>query len=136
MLVPLYFLQQEIVEASDDTAWLYYDEKPDDERSTSEVTAMMRAVAKSKYQSFKGQFSKYAAIANPKFGDELLEEVRISYHHFYQFLVLYNWTMINLFSPFYRSQNIGTTMRSLRCHLRSCNSLQRRLLLFISRSDG
>jgi hypothetical protein len=35
----------------------------------------MRFVAKSKQQSFKGQFSKYIAIANPKFGDKFLEEV-------------------------------------------------------------
>jgi hypothetical protein len=36
---------------------------------------MMRAAAKAKQQSFKGQFSKFTAIANPKFGDEFLQEV-------------------------------------------------------------
>jgi hypothetical protein len=45
------------------------------ERSDSGVTTAMRAGAKSKIQSYKGQFSKYLAIANPKLGDEFLEEV-------------------------------------------------------------
>jgi hypothetical protein len=128
-------LQQKIAEAYDGTARKYYDETHSDERSTSEVTAMMKATAKSKHQSFKGRFSKYIAIANPKFGNEFLQEVRIPYHHFCQFLFMHTWTMINLFSP-NRSQSIGATMRSLRCHLRSCNSLQRRLLHLHSRSDG
>jgi hypothetical protein len=129
-------LQQEIAEASNDAARKYYDETPADERSTSEVTALMRAVAKTKHQSFKGQFSKYTVVANPKFGDEFLQEVRIPYHNFCQFLLMHIWTMINLLSPFDRSQSIGATMRSLRCHLRSCNSLQRRLPHFLSRLDG
>jgi hypothetical protein len=103
-------LQQEIAEASNDAARKYYDEIPADERSTSEVTALMRAAAKTKHQSFKGQFSKYTAVANPKFGDEFLQEVRIPYHHFCQFLLMHIWTMINLLSPFDRSQSIGATM--------------------------
>jgi hypothetical protein len=43
------------------------------------VTAVIRAAAKTKLHSFKGQFSKYTAIANPKFGDEFLEEVSASF---------------------------------------------------------
>jgi hypothetical protein len=39
------------------------------------VTAVVRAAAKSKQQSFKGQFSKFTAVANPKFGDGFLDEV-------------------------------------------------------------
>jgi hypothetical protein len=35
----------------------------------------MRAAAKSKQHSFKGQFSKFTAVANPKFGDGFLDEV-------------------------------------------------------------
>jgi hypothetical protein len=35
----------------------------------------MRAAAKTKHHSFKGQFFKYLSIANPKFGDKFLEEV-------------------------------------------------------------
>jgi hypothetical protein len=38
---------------------------------------MMKVVAKTKQQSFKGQFAKYTAIANPKFGDEFLDEVSV-----------------------------------------------------------
>jgi hypothetical protein len=49
-----------------------------DERSTSGVTAVMRAATKSKHQSFKGQFSKYTAVVNPKLGDEFLQEVNVS----------------------------------------------------------
>jgi hypothetical protein len=90
ILVLVSFLQQEIAEASGDAARKYYDETPDDERSTSKVTAIIRAAAKSKHQSFKGQFSKYTAIANPKFGNEFLEEVRIFYPHLCQFLFKHN----------------------------------------------
>jgi hypothetical protein len=38
---------------------------------------MMRAAAKAKQQSFKGQLSKFTAVANPKFGDEFLDEVSV-----------------------------------------------------------
>jgi hypothetical protein len=59
-------LQQKIAEASDEAARKYVEETPKEERSDSGVTAVMRAVAKDKVQSFKGQFSKLLAIANPK----------------------------------------------------------------------
>jgi hypothetical protein len=66
-------LQQEIVEASDDAARKYYDKIPKEEQSDTDVTAIMRAAAKTKQQSFKGQFFfKFLAIANPKFGDNFL----------------------------------------------------------------
>jgi hypothetical protein len=68
-------LQQEIGEASNDAARKYYDETPMKDRSNTGVTAAMRAVAKTKHHSFKGQFFKYLSIANPKFGDKFLEEV-------------------------------------------------------------
>ena len=71
-------LQQEIGEASDDAARKYYDETPKDEWSDPAVTAAMRAAAKLKHQSFKGQFFKFLSIANPKFGDKFLEEVGFS----------------------------------------------------------
>jgi hypothetical protein len=60
---------------SDEAARKYVEETSVDERTDSGVTAAMRAAAKSKVQSFKGHFSKYVAIANPKLGDEFLEEV-------------------------------------------------------------
>jgi hypothetical protein len=59
----------------------YYEETPDVEKSGPGVVAVMRAAAKSKYQFFKGQFLRYTAIANPKLGDEFLEEVSVSYLH-------------------------------------------------------
>jgi hypothetical protein len=104
------------VEASDEVARKYYEETLDDERSSSGVIAAMRVVAKSKHQSFKGQFSKCTAFANPKLGDEFLQEVSVSYFHSCQFFFKYNWTMINHLSLSYKSPNIGTTMESLRCH--------------------
>jgi hypothetical protein len=58
-------LQQEIVEALDDVARKYYEEIPKEERSDTGITIAMRAAAKNKQQYFKGQFSKYLAIANP-----------------------------------------------------------------------
>jgi hypothetical protein len=73
-LIPLY-LQQEIAEASDDAARKYYEETPESERTSTGVTAVMRAATKSKQHSFKGQFSKFTAVANPKFGDGFLDEV-------------------------------------------------------------
>jgi hypothetical protein len=51
------------------------EETPEGDRSDSGMTAAMRVGAKSKIQSYKGQFSKYLTIANPKLGDEFLEEV-------------------------------------------------------------
>jgi hypothetical protein len=78
MLVPLCYLQQEIVEASDDVMRKYYNETPKEERCDTGVTAVMKAAAKNKQQSFKGQFFKYLIIANPKFGDNFLQEVSAS----------------------------------------------------------
>jgi phosphoenolpyruvate synthase/pyruvate phosphate dikinase len=78
MLVPLCHLQQEIAEASNDAARKYYDKTPKEERFNTGVTAIMRVVALSKQQSFKGQFFKYLVIANPKFGDNFLQEVSAS----------------------------------------------------------
>ena len=46
-----------------------------EDRSDVGVTNAMRAAARLKHQSFKGQFFKYLSIANPKFGDRFLEEV-------------------------------------------------------------
>jgi hypothetical protein len=74
-------LQQEIAEASDDAARKYYEETPEEERTSSGVTFVMRAAAKTKQNSFKGQFSKFTGVANPKLGDEFLQEVsNISLH--------------------------------------------------------
>jgi hypothetical protein len=67
--------QQEIAEASDEATRKYVEETPEGERSDSGVTVAMRAAAKNKIQSYRGQFSKYLTIANPKLGDEFLEEV-------------------------------------------------------------
>jgi hypothetical protein len=75
LLIPVCYSQQEIAEASDDAARKYYEETPKDERNDAAVTAAMRNAAKTKQQSFKGQFAKYLAIANPKFGDKFLQEV-------------------------------------------------------------
>jgi hypothetical protein len=68
-------LQQEISEASDDASRKYYEETSETDRTGSGVTEVMRAAAKTKHQSFKGQFSKFTAVANPKFGDAFMDEV-------------------------------------------------------------
>jgi hypothetical protein len=77
MFVPLIRLQQEISEASDDASRKYYEETPEKDRTGSGVTEVMRDAAKSKHQSFKGQFSKFIGVANPKFGDSFIDEVSI-----------------------------------------------------------
>jgi hypothetical protein len=68
-------LKQEIAEAFDEATRKYVEETPEGDKSDSGIIAAMRAGPKSKIQSYKGQFSKYLAIANPKLGDEFLEEV-------------------------------------------------------------
>jgi hypothetical protein len=68
-------LQQEIIEAIDEAARKYVEETLEAERSDFGVTVVMSAATKSKAQFFKGQFSKYTAIANPKLGNEFLEDV-------------------------------------------------------------
>jgi hypothetical protein len=89
MFVPLIRLQQEISEASDDASKKYYEETPEKDRTGSGVTEVMRAAAKSKHQSFKGQFSKFTAVANPKFGDAFVDEVSLLCLHPSQFLLKY-----------------------------------------------
>jgi hypothetical protein len=108
-------LQQEIAEASDDAARKYYDETPKEERSDTEVTAVMRATAKTKRHSFRGQFSKYTAVANPKFGEEFLVEVSASLPIPWQFILNLYCYKIDIPSPSFRSRSIGATTRSLRC---------------------
>jgi hypothetical protein len=92
-------LQQEIAEASDDAARKYYDEIPKEERSDTEVTAVMRAAAKTKRHSFRGQFSKYTAVANPKFGEEFLVEVSASLPIPWQFILSLYCYKIDILSP-------------------------------------
>jgi hypothetical protein len=108
-------LQQEIVEASDDAATKYYDETPKEERSDTEVTAVMRAAAKTKRHSFRGQFSKYTAVANPKFGDEFLKEVGASFPIPWQFILSLYCYKIDIPSPSFGLQSTRATTRSLRC---------------------
>ena len=54
--VPLIHLQQEITKAFDKAARKYYDETPKEEKTSLEVTTMMRAKTKTKQQSFKASF--------------------------------------------------------------------------------
>jgi hypothetical protein len=46
---------------------------------------VMKAAAKAKQHSFKGQFAKYTAIANPKFGDGFLDEISVFCFHPFKF---------------------------------------------------
>jgi hypothetical protein len=78
-------LQQEIADASNNAARKYYEETEEADRTVPGVITVMRAAAKAKQQSYKGQFSKFTAVANPKFGDEFLQEVSdfsLQYTHF------------------------------------------------------
>jgi hypothetical protein len=62
------------------------EETPEGEHSDAGITAAMRAIAKTKAASYKGKFSKYTAVANPKLGNQFLEVVIFLYllhHHFY-----------------------------------------------------
>jgi hypothetical protein len=77
MFDPLICLQQEISEASDDAFRKYYEETPEKDRTVAGVIEMMRAASRNKHASFKGQFSKFTAVANPKFGDAFMDEVSL-----------------------------------------------------------
>ena len=85
----LIHLQQEILEASDDASRKYYEETPEEERTGSGVTEVMKDAAKAKHQSFKNQFSKFTAVTNPKFGDAFMDEVSILCVHASQFPLYY-----------------------------------------------
>ena len=50
---------------------------------------MMRVAAKSKHQSFKGQFSKFTVVANLKFGYAFIDEVSLLCLRASQFLLKY-----------------------------------------------
>jgi hypothetical protein len=85
MIVIFNYLQQEIADASNDAARKYYEDTEEAVQTVSGETAVMRAAAKAKQQSFKGQFSKFTVVVNPKFGDEFLQEVSdfsLQYTHF------------------------------------------------------
>ena len=112
MFVHLIHLQQEIAEASNDAARKYYEEMPKKDMTTSGMTAVMKATTKSKQQSFMGQFSKFAAVANPKFGDGFLDEVSLFCIHLLQISPLFYGALILFFTLSYRSQNIRATLRS------------------------
>jgi hypothetical protein len=79
------------------------------------VIAIMRAAAKTKLHSFKGQFSNYIAVANPKFGDEFLEEVSASFLIPWQYILILYYYRIDILCPSYRSRSTRITTRSLRC---------------------
>ena len=89
MFDPLICLQQEISEAFDDASRKYYEEKPKKDKTTLGVTKVMRAVARIKHASFKGQFSKFTSIANPKFGDVFMDEVSLFCLHASQIPINY-----------------------------------------------
>jgi hypothetical protein len=82
-------MQQEISEASDDASRKYYEETLEKDMTGLGVIEVMKAAAKSKHQSFKGQFSKFTAVANPKFGDAFMDEVSLLCLRASQFLLKY-----------------------------------------------
>ena len=66
-----------ILEASNDASRKYYEEIPEKDRTSLGVTKVMRATTKSKHQTFKGQFSKFTIVTNPKFGDAFMDEISL-----------------------------------------------------------
>jgi hypothetical protein len=67
-------MQQDIVDASDEAARKYQDETPKDDRTDAGITAVMHAAVRSKTTSLRGQLGKYLVVANPKLGDQFLDE--------------------------------------------------------------
>jgi hypothetical protein len=72
----------------------------------------MKAAAKTKLHSFKGQFSKYTTVTNPKFGNEFLEEVCASFLIPWQFILILYCNKIDILCPSYRSQSTGAITRA------------------------
>ena len=125
-----------MAEAFDDAARKYYEETLKKDMNDAAVTAIMRHAAKTRQHSFKGQFAKYLAIANPKFGDKFLQKVSSSFQNPLQCIFILYRLVNNIPYSSYRSRSIGSITRSLRWFLRSYSSLQQLLLLHLSRSDG
>jgi hypothetical protein len=69
--------QQDIFEASDEATRKYFDEKEEKDRDPAVVKQLMRVAEKAKATSYRGKFSKYAAVANPKLEDKFLEVVSV-----------------------------------------------------------
>jgi hypothetical protein len=72
-------VQQDISEASDEAARKYFDKTEEKDQDDAVVTSLMHAATKAKATSYRGKFSKYAAVANPKLGDKFLEEVNTTF---------------------------------------------------------
>ncbi len=69
-------IQREIAVASDDAAREYLEKTPKEEQTASGVWDAMTEASESMVETIKKKdFTKFLAIANPKHGDESLEEV-------------------------------------------------------------
>jgi hypothetical protein len=69
------------LEASDEAARKYLEETDKEDRSNADITAVMREATKAKAASFRGKFLKYTVVANPRLGDQFLEEVQYLFGH-------------------------------------------------------
>jgi len=70
-------LQQEISDATDEAVRKLSEDDLTIQRTDEEITSAMLAAAKLKTNSYKGQFSKLLAVANPALGDDFLVEVNL-----------------------------------------------------------
>jgi hypothetical protein len=69
------------LEASDEATRKYLEETDQEDRFDADITTVMREAAKTKAASFRDKFSKYTAVANPRLGDQFLEEVQYLFDH-------------------------------------------------------
>ena len=80
------FQQREIAQASDDAARAYLDKTPEEEQTATAVWDVMTEASERMVESIKKKdFTKYLAIANPKNGDDFLNEVK---HSLMPFIIL------------------------------------------------
>ena len=71
-----FFQQREIAVASDEAARAYLDKTPKEEQTANAVWDVMTEASERLVESIKKKdFTKYLAIANPKNGDDFLNEV-------------------------------------------------------------
>ena len=67
--------------ASDEAAKAYMEKTPADEQTASAVWEIMNDASEKMVDSIKNKdFTKYLAIANPKNGDDFLNEVTTSFN--------------------------------------------------------
>lgn len=90
-------MQQEIADAADAATRSLLGDDPSISRTNEEITSVMLEAAKLKANTYKGQFSKWLAVAHPALGDEFLAEVKFIIYLSFRivFQMIYFFTLVH-----------------------------------------